>query len=37
MLEKKRPDNEKEEQIRALARQVLSLARDNILVALRFF
>ncbi|MBQ7774868.1 MAG: hypothetical protein IJ379_03015 [Lachnospiraceae bacterium] len=29
--------NEKDEQIQALAKQVLSLARDNILVAMRFF
>ena len=32
-----RPEQEKQEQISALARQVLSLARDNILVSLRFF
>lgn len=34
---KNRPEQEKQEQISALARQVLSLARDNILVSLRFF
>ena len=32
-----RPEQEKAEQISALARQVLYLARDNILVSLRFF
>ena len=32
-----RPEQEKAKQISALAKQVLSLARDNILVSLRFF
>ena len=32
-----RPEQEKKEQISALAGQVLSLSRDNILVSLRFF